>query len=208
MESTLSRTFLICAYPRSRTLWLSHFFNLPYVCLCTHEATEYAASSEEFWANAERICSRVERPIYGNSDSAQIFVLPALLACNPTTKVVWIDRPMPEVIASMSRAKLSMTPENWVRSLLAYRARYQDLFDSIIPYEDLTKVETIRALWTELLGPEVPFVEGWWNRMKDQRIAYSIPDNPPPTRNNERFSQFLMHEMEQLTWHTQQSSEL
>jgi hypothetical protein len=189
-------------------LWLSRFFSLARVCACSHEATEYAASSGEFWENAELYSQHLDCPIYGNSDSAQIFILPALLACKPTTKVIWIDRPMPEVIASMVRSKLSNTVEKWVKNVVAYRTSYQDLFDSVIPYEDLNRVETIRALWTELLGPEVPFVEEWWQRMKDQRIAYSIPDNPPPTRNNERFSQFLMHEMERLTWPTQQSSEL
>jgi hypothetical protein len=207
MESALSRAFLICGYPRSRTLWLAHFFNLPYVCVCSHEATEYAASSEEFWANAEGICARLERPVYGNSDSAQIFILPALLERRPMTSVVWIDRPIEEVIESMHRCGLSSEPNNWAPTLIAYRQRYQDLFDSVIPYDSLNEVGTIRALWEELLGPEVPFVEGWWNRMKDQRIAYSIPDNPPHPKSNEKFSQFLMLEMERLAWPMQRSSE-
>src|SRR6516165_8958202 len=74
----MKHTFIICGYPRSRTMWLSRFLTLDGISYCTHEATEFAGSQEQFWSNAEKYAQQCD--YYGNSDSANIFVLPALLA--------------------------------------------------------------------------------------------------------------------------------
>src|SRR6267378_4396338 len=97
----MKSSFLICGFPRSRSMWLSKFLTIPGVCVCTHEATEYAGSAPEFWKNALDFCSDSGAPIYGNADCANIYVLPGMLAEQPLCRTVWIARPIVEVCASM-----------------------------------------------------------------------------------------------------------
>jgi hypothetical protein len=207
MESALTRSFLICSYPRSRTLWFSRFLTIPRVCFCAHEASEYASCSQEFWANAKDRATILETPIFGNSDSAQLFVLPALLAANPTTRAVWIDRPIEEVAESLIRAGFPPLDQQVKETLRDYRDHYLDLFDLVVSYSDLGNPVVIENIWRLCLGDEIPFSVAWWKRMDTQRIAYSIPANPPHARDNTKFHQFLMFEMERRPWLTQQSSE-
>jgi hypothetical protein len=174
----MDKTFLICSFPRSRTLWLSRFLSVPGLCACTHEATAHADSSAQFWAHAERLCAAEGAPVYGNCDSAQIFVLPALLAARPMSKVLWIDRPLADVRRSMEKAGFDFSSGNaavcdW------YRQRYAKLVDYVIEYSDLSNEEMMRALWDYLLSS--PFSKKRWEEMKDQRIAYDAKMHQPPT---------------------------
>jgi len=169
--------FLICSYPRSRTLWLSQFFTIPGVCKCEYEATQYAANSEEFWLNAD-----LARPgkewIYGNSDSGNIFVLPALLAARPLTKVVWILRPMGEVEHSLAAAGFPFNREA-ARLLRYHHHKNRGLFDLVIPYRSLGQLRVIETLWKFLLE-DVPFDYGRWGILEATRVAYTYKNYPRP----------------------------
>lgn len=206
MESPLGRCqdFLICSYPRSRTLWLSKFLTVSGVSFCAHEATEFAGSSAEFWANADKVKAETGWPIFGNSDSANLFVLPALLSARPMTKVLWIERPIEEVKRSMVGAGFDL-PESTAKKLVYLRSRYQDLFDFVINYQTLRDPDYCRWLWNYLLGAHVGFDYGWWLSMDQTRIAYDAATKPPRGRDTVKFLQFIEDEMERPTqWHTQQ----
>ncbi|SRR6266481_207972 len=202
MESALTKDFLICSYPRSRTLWLSKFLTRSGACFCAHEATEFAASSTEFWANADKVRAETGWPIFGNSDSANIFVLPALLAARPMTKVLWIERPITEVKRSMIRAGFELA-DSTAEKLVYLRGRYQELFDYVITYKNLADLDYCRWLWDYLLGAHASFEYGWWQSMDQTRIAYDATTNPPKLRKTAKFLQFI-NDMERPTqWHTQ-----
>lgn len=184
------KTFLICCYPRSRSLWLSCFFSAPGICVCEHEATEYAASSREFWQRAQDVAGNA--PVYGNSDSAAVFVLPALLAAMPLTKVVWIERHMDEVSLSMRRAGFSFDIRQAINLTCARRAA-DPYIDVAISYHRLRQKEYVRWLWQYLLD-DVPFDETRWHAFKDEKIAYTAATFP--NKEVEKFKQFLANETE------------
>ena len=184
-------TFLICGFPRSRTLWLSHFLSLPRVSHCTHEATEFAGSPQEFWRNAERLSERFHTPIYGNSDSANIFVLPSLLAERPLTRTVWIARPIVEVCASRKAAGLEFT-EHAARTLMGLRDEHGVHLDLTIDFHALNSMETCKALW-EFVLPGVAFDVGRWGQYADRKIAYGRV-NLPPVQESEKFLSWIKDE--------------
>jgi hypothetical protein len=166
----LQNTFLICGYPRSRTLWLSHFFRIPGISVCEHEALEFAASSDEFWKNASYLAIKCGVKTYGNSDASNLSLLPALLARRPLTKVVWIDRPIGEVHQSMLNAGFFFN-DNIGRVFERYHAMYEDFFDLVIPYRKLSEMTTMRLLW-QLVLPDVEFDYGRWGQLADKVLRY------------------------------------
>lgn len=188
----MKNTFLICAFPRSRTLWLSHWLSVLPVASCTHEATEYAGSAEHFWRNAETFSNGCD--YYGNSDSANIFVLPALLAERPLTRVVWIGRSIVEVAHSMKRAGLPFN-ESSARTLMGLRDRYSQHFDLVINYEDLETMTTCRTLW-EFCLPGVPFDIGRWGIYHPKNISYT-KENPPPVKKYDLFLDWVHRELKE-----------
>jgi hypothetical protein len=185
-------SFLICSFPRSRTLWLSKFLTIPGVSVTTHEATEYAASAEEFWKNADDFCDDSGTFIYGNSDSANIFVLPSMLAERPLTRTVWIARPIGEVFASMEGAGFELT-DHAVQTLTRLRDEYQTHLDMTIDYQALNSMDTCRALW-EFVLPGVAFDVGRWGMYAPCKIAYTKA-NPPGPRKTDKFLSWIKEEM-------------
>jgi len=188
-------SFLICAFPRSRTMWLAQFLSVPGVSICTHEATEFAGSAAEFWENAEAY----RAPIYGNSDSANIFVLPALLAERPLTRVIWIARPIVEVARSMKAAKMPFTEQS-ARTLMVMRDAHKDHFDTIIPFESLERMDVCRWIWEYCLAG-VPFDAGRWGLFHSKKIGYSAA-NPPPPKPYAKFLAFVQREIGQPDYAT------
>jgi hypothetical protein len=184
-------TFLICSLPRSRTLWFSRFLSIPGESVCTHEACEFAASAKEFWANAEQFCKDAGVEIYGNSDSANLFVLPALLAERPLTKVIWVDRPQSEVIASMQVNNIPHDLKS-IDMMRRLRDLYVECFDLVVPYHRLGLMELCRRIW-EVLMPSVKFDLDRWNEYNKRRIAYGT-DNPFPTKDYAKFLEWAQHE--------------
>lgn len=184
------KTFLIVAYPRSRTLWLANFLSVPGVSICEHEATQWANSSQAFWDRADL----ANTPYYGNSDSAAILVLPALLAARPLTKVVWVERPLPEVAVSMIRAGFPFTQAG-MELLCSHKNKYQDLFDLEIDFYRLGQLEVITTLWGLVL-PEVPFDYGRWGQLEAIRLAYTAQHYADHPRDGRRFLEFVAKEGE------------
>jgi hypothetical protein len=193
----MQHSFLICGFPRSRTLWLSRFLSVPGVSTCTHEATEFAASSQEFWANAEEHCQKTGAEIYGNSDSANIFVLPSMLAQRPLSRTVWIARPIVEVCASMKAAGLEFT-EQAARTLMRLRDEYRVHLDLTVDFHALNSMATCKALW-EFVLPGVAFDAGRWGLYADRKIAYG-PGNMPPVQATDKFLSWF-HD-ESVLWPT------
>jgi hypothetical protein len=183
-------SFLICSFPRSRTLWLSYFLSVPEVCVCTHEATEYASSAQEFWSNADKFA--LGREFFGNSDSANILVLPSLLAERPLTKVVWVERPIGEVSESLIRAKIPFG-DGWDRLLSERRDRYAEYFDLIMDYSELDTMDGCRKIW-EFCLPGIQFDYGRWGRYNAKKICYSA-DNPYPEKSYEKLLIWLQAEL-------------
>jgi hypothetical protein len=181
------KTFLICSYPRSRTLWLSYFLSIPGVCVCEHEATEHAASSAEFWQRAEDVSGQAS--VYGNSDSANSFVLPALLAARPLTKVVWIDRHMSDVLDSMRAAGFNVNPDQVANMIEAKRAAWPYI-DLTLSFKQLRDEDCIEWLWEFLL--DVPFDRARWLLFKDQKIAYRA--DTCPAKSTDKMEHFLVTE--------------
>jgi hypothetical protein len=195
----MNNSFLICAFPRSRTMWLAQFLSVPGVSVTTHEATEFAGSASEFWENAEAACRGAGADIYGNSDSANIFVLPALLAERPLTRVIWIARPIVEVAKSMKAAKMPFTEQS-ARTLIAMRDAHRDHFDAIITFESLERMDICRWIWEYCL-PGVPFDAGRWGLFHSKKIGYSAA-NPSPLKPYAKFLAFVQREIGQADYAT------
>lgn len=195
----LTNTFLLCGYPRSRTLWLANFFTIPGVSVCDHEGLEFAENGDEFWKNARYESLTMGVRYYGNSDSSNMLVLSALLARRPLTKVAWIDRPMAEVRASMLAAGFPFPPEV-EEALIRYRQSCEALFDLVIPYAALSEMTAVRALW-QLVLPGLEFDYGRWGQLADKVLRYDSGNydfhNPARIR---KLAKFIQNEGEQIVW--------
>ena len=177
-------------------MWLSRFLTLDGISYCTHEATEFAGSQEEFWSNAEKYAQQCD--YYGNADSANIFVLPSILAERPMTKVVWVDRPMTEVLHSMKIANMPMCNEA-ARSLMEQMTRHYEMFDLVVSFQHLEMEGGSRLIW-DLCLPGIPFDSIRWNWFKNQRICYTA-HNPPPVKTYEKFLPWAQSEVDKRLTH-------
>ena len=175
-------------------MWLSKFLSVEGVCVCTHEATEFAGSASEFWTNGEHFANG--REFYGNSDSANIFVLPALLAEMPMTRVIWVARPVVEVAKSMKAAGM-LCNEKALRTLIDLREKYWNMFDLMVGFRDLQHMEICKGLW-EFCLPGVPFDYGRWGRYANRRICYS-KEQPFPRKNYDLFLPWVLRELEEVS---------
>lgn len=188
--------FLICSFPRSRTLWLANFLSITGKSVVTHEACEFAGSAQEFWENADSL--HPDGFHYGNADSASIFVLPALLAERPMTRVVWINRSIVEVCKSMQSIGMPME-EKSARLMLDLRDRYCEHFDLVIDFHSLSQEHIISILWNYCL-PGVPFNLVRFRQYNVRRICYT-KDNPMPKKDTKRFTAWVNRELSQPVEH-------
>jgi hypothetical protein len=173
-------------------MWLSRFLSIAGKCAVSHEACEHAGNAEEFWDNAD-----VMRPFgghYGNSDSATIFVLPALLAARPLTKVIWIHRNMVDVCKSLKAIGLNLDQES-AELILRLRDRYRECFDMIIDFEDLSSQRTVETMWYYLL-PDIPFDLERFKFYCKQKICYT-KEKPMPSKTTVRFVGWVQRELDQ-----------
>lgn len=189
----MKHTFLICGWPRSRTMWLSEFLTVPGVSVCTHEATEFAENAEEFWNNGKEFSKGVE--IYGNSDSANLYGLRSMLALRPMTKVVWINRPMSEVRESMIKIGMPMSDAT-VWHITQLRDLCWEYMDMVIDFDCLVHSHECREIWEHCL-PGVPFDYERWGVYTDRKIGYSV-DNPMPTKSFSKFLNWAKREVDEL----------
>lgn len=174
-------------------MWLSKFLTLEDQSVCTHEATEFAGSAEEFWANAESYANGVD--IYGNSDSANVFVLPAILAERPLTRVVWIERNIVDVTRSMKNIGMAFN-ETGIRNMMMMRELNRKHFDLIIEYEALRSGDVCQVLW-EFCLPGISFDWSRWGAFQHQKIGYS-KKNPMPDKYFQKFLGWVQREIDEL----------
>jgi hypothetical protein len=188
--------FLIACFPRSRSLWLSHFLSIQGLSICTHESLEFAGSAVEFWDNADtyRLGYANSDAHYGDSDSAIIFVLPALLAERPMTKVVWIDRPIVEVCRSLKEVDQPIGQQA-AELMLTLRDRYCDHFDLILDYHHLGREAIVKVLWDYVL-PGIPFDRARFKRYNAQKISYG-KDNPMLKKDTTKLMSWVNQELGQ-----------
>lgn len=189
----MNSTFLICGYPRSRTMWLSKFLTVEGISVCTHEATEFAGSVDEFWRNAESYAQGMD--IYGNSDSANIFVLPSLLAEKPLTRVVWVDRPITEVANSMANIGMPFN-ETGLRNLMTMREMYEEHFDLVVDYEELRIGDVCKMIWEFCLSG-IEFDWARWGVFQHQKLGYS-KENPMPPKHFQKFLDWVKRDIDEL----------
>lgn len=174
-------------------MWLSSFLSVPGVSFCTHEATEFASSAEEFWDNAETYCHGID--IYGNSDSANLYGLRSMLALRPMTKVVWINRPMCEVRESMANIGMPMN-DSTVWHITKLRDLCWEYFDLRIDFDGLVHACECRRIW-EFCLPDVPFDYGRWGAYTHKKICYS-KENPMPNKSFSKFLNWAKREVDEL----------
>lgn len=189
----MKNTFLICCFPRSRSMWLSEFLTIPGVSICTHEAVEFAGDAEEFWDNAEVVSEGLE--FYGNSDSANLYGLRSMLALRPMTKVVWIGRPMNEVRESMANIGMPMN-DSTVWHIERLRDLCWEYMDMVIDFDSLVNAYECKRIW-EFCLPGVPFDYGRWGIYTNRKIGYS-KENPIPQKTFTKFLYWAKREVDEL----------
>jgi len=189
----MKSAFVICGYPRSRTMWLSRFLTIPGTSYCDHEAMEFAGSPQEFWENAE--LHAPGEVIYGDSDSASIYVLRAILAEQPLTRVVWVNRNIVEVAKSMEAAGMPLA-EKVLNDLITMHYLYQDCFDMVVDFEALNCGAICREVF-EFCLPGVAWDWGRWGMMASQKICYS-KENPMPAKSCAKFLPWVEREIAAL----------
>lgn len=172
-------------------MWLSKFLSVSGQSFCSHEACEFAGSAKEFWENAD-IFRPSEDQHYGNSDSANIFVLPALLAERPMTRVVFINRHIVEVCKSMKAIGYPVD-EKAAQLMLTLRDCYHEYFDLVINYHDLGREDIEQYLW-EFVLPDVPFDRLRFRKYNLKKIGYS-KEFPMPKKDTSRFVAWVNQEL-------------
>lgn len=91
------KPFFIFSLPRSRTAWLANFLTYGET-YCFHEGWIGVSTPDEMW----RKMKATGRKFTGNSDSGNIMFLDEIMDEYPNAKLILIERPMNEVIRSLS----------------------------------------------------------------------------------------------------------
>jgi hypothetical protein len=162
-------SFLLCAFPHSRLLWLSRFLTVPHQSVCLCDGLARATSAEAFWTMAEELCEERGVRIFGNSEILNLPLLQALLAARPMTKVVWIHRPIEDSIRAAEAAGYRIPTKIW-EVFAAHLRKYLQYVDWIERYELLDDEATMRRLWGLIL-PGVPWNHRRWHAFTKRRIV-------------------------------------
>jgi hypothetical protein len=161
-----SRPFLICALPRSRTAWLANFLTHGAVH-CAHELSEGAADAAAIVARMQRRREGIR--FRGNSDSAQMLVLPELLELLPRAALVVIRRREEAVADSLTRLGFPAA-RAVVRELGRYlEAAAQTPGAFVLEYEDLQSESALRALQAHV-APGEPFDRERWLMLRHLNV--------------------------------------
>jgi hypothetical protein len=120
-------TFLMCL-PRSRSAWLTQF--LKPVAWTMHDPLKQCASIEELASKIDEVLFlNPGRPIF-IADTAAVLFFGDVSRTFPDAKYLFVDRPLPEVAASLKDEGVDLPPEigqryesAFHRALLTSRAR-------------------------------------------------------------------------------------
>ncbi len=153
--------FFICALPRSRTAWLANFLTYG-GAFCFHEALLGCRSVDDLkplFASAHAQGAAV----VGNSDCGNALVIDRLLSVFPGARVVVVERPIDECIASL-RDDLGIEQDGGCDLIARALDRIKQAHDPlVVRYSDLDQEATARAIWAHCVG--VPFDARRWSML-------------------------------------------
>lgn len=158
-------TFFILSLPRSRTAWLANFLTYE-DSFCFHEALSTAGSIR----GLRRMFERTGKEIVGNSDCANILLLPRLMEEFPDAKYVIIDRYAGDVAESLESVGLPYD-ENVQMSKRLLDEAIQNLDCLIIDYDYLDE-DACRELWNYCIGTE--FDRKRWEMLDGMNITIDM----------------------------------
>lgn len=157
------RTFFVVGLPRSRTAWLANLLTYEN-SHCFHDGLRFCNS----FADVKPLFESAGTPIVGNCDSSLIMFLPKMLEIYPDAKVLVINRRWSEVSCSLNKMGLPA-----FSALSDMFEKFKAGGDSpVIPYEDLSSVDTCEMIWDYLIG--TPFNKKRFELLKDLNVQTTI----------------------------------
>ena len=188
-------TFLITGLPRSRLAWMSRFLSVPKHSHCFCGLVSQAGSVEGFWHQAETFAARCGLEAVGNAELLNLPLLQALLAARPLTKVLYVERGLPNSKRAAQAAGQEIPDWLW-EALTRYRLKAEEHFDVVIPYVQLDDSRTIQAAFQTLFSDSIP-----WNQKRFQafrRYPITCPKHILSPQHHERLIGFLEREVEEF----------
>lgn len=175
----MSRPFLICALPRSRTAWLANFLTAGRI-QCHHElssATSLHGIKEMLYHGAADFC--------GNADTAQMLHAVELKHLMPLAPVVVVKRDPAEVERSLAALGLPIIPHavGLLQTSLLHAEKLPNVLS--VKYEDLAAESTLRAIQAHV-APGEPFDRQRFQMLSGMKIEIT----------KERLNQILRGMME------------
>lgn len=146
----MSRPFLICALPRSRTAWLANFLTFGDI-ECGHELC-----AELSVAGLENYLTRSNTPFSGNADTGASVSMAEIRIRMPVTPIVVVKREPRDVQQSIKRMGINL-PGHCLDFLVSCLEEVQQLPGTVaVRYENLDSERTMAYLQS-FLAPGEPF---------------------------------------------------
>jgi hypothetical protein len=159
--------YMVFSAGRSRTMWLSAFLTYG-ICVCHFEATAKVSSLSE-------VLTMLSIPGMGAAETLAAPAWPLLLTAEPRLRVVVVQRPIEEILASLvaaTRDQIQLDLEK-LRHLLAYVRRALDKLSLqpqtlTVDFHELEREETCAAIFEHCL----PYKHdsGWWKFLSAKNI--------------------------------------
>lgn len=194
--------FYITGFPRSRTAWLSSFFNHRSIA-CLHEPYGRVPIGE--WDRVANTMKGIDMEYVGVSDTGLTLVQPEIVEILPGPAVVIVRDPH-EVLRSL----VDLLGENdmWEATVAATAKSIKKFIETydplVIPYEALEKEEVVKGVWHYLV-PDAQWDQWWYEEMERKKVEVIVdrllpkdfsypsapsdslpPPPPPPSRYRER----------------------
>jgi len=163
-----NRFFHILGTPRSGTAFLAWMFNLVHEGYCTHDL----AADYYDWSNAHRELARRYR--YVGASSTYVNGLGGIAP----DAVVYVERrpedfvPATAEALGLDLAAVAKEAPVWLEHNRRYASKYEALE---VPFDELFKLDTLRAIWSHALGPSVQFPADKVGYMIDFNIQRNNP---------------------------------
>lgn len=153
--------WFVLSFPRSRTAWLSAWLTGAGV-FCFHEAWKLADSPAQLHA---LMSTKGPGPVV-NSDSSNVFFLPALQEEFPDARYIRILHDEDAVLASLRE---SYGHYDYRETMDCYRQAFKHApCDITLDCRHWTD-ESVRALWRAVAGPR-PFDQHWYDQVSGMLI--------------------------------------
>lgn len=179
-------SYLVLGLPRSRTAWLSLLLTHG-ESFCFHDLSGLVHHK---WELAAKIQSH-EAYACGAADSGAILALGEVMAAMPHTRLVYVERPVREVAASMHellrlRDVDLVQTANYITRLAGIIDDAQHRYPGLkVRYEDLDSEVTCRAIWQHVTQDRLPFPVEHFERMKRMKVTVRDEIMQEPGLDNE-----------------------